>query len=65
MSEWQPISTATREKDKAVLVWDGAYIAVAHPFDKNSWMVDNSYGINEDGEIYNVTHWMPLPEPPK
>ena len=48
-----------------VLVWDGTHITVAHKSEHSGrWFVHESYGFNEDGEIYNVTHWMPLPEPP-
>lgn len=63
---WQPIETATREEGKPVLVWDGHWMAVAVPFSDKSWMIENSFGFNEDGEIWGVTHWQPLPEePPK
>lgn len=27
--------------------------------------IDNSFGYDDEGPIYHVTHWMPLPEPPK
>ncbi len=62
---WQPIKTAPRSPSVPVLVWDGEYMTVAIPFGNKNWLVYNSYGFNEDGEIYDVTHWMPLPEPPK
>jgi hypothetical protein len=65
MTNWQPIETAPKEKDLSLLVWDGQYISVAERLGDNSWIIANSYGFNEDGQIYGVTHWMPLPEPPK
>lgn len=65
MTSWQPISTAPRDSAIEILVWDGKSICVARPFGKNSWMIADSYGFNEDGEIPHVTHWLPLPEPPR
>lgn len=64
MMTWQPIESAPRGEGSPVLVWDGAYRTVAH-FVYGGWYVHNSYGFNEDGQIYDVTHWMPLPKPPK
>ena len=66
---WQPIETFEKPKERsdespAVLIWDGERCAVAN-FQYDSWWIDESYGYNEGGEIYHVTHWMPLPEPPK
>lgn len=46
---------------------DNGTQAVAHKIKykhRAAWWIDNSFGFNEDGEIYNVTHWMPLPERP-
>lgn len=74
MFVWQPIETAPTNKSRSgeaerpVLVWDGQWITVAHGTwyaDRLVWMVHNSYGFNEDGQIYDITHWMPLPDPPE
>ena len=58
MSEWQPIDTAPENTD--VLVWEayGEQFVVAQQED-GCWVAVWS------GEpIGDVTHWMPLPEPP-
>ena len=71
--EWQPIDTfilptKNGEDSEAVLIWDGYRCAVSHctSYTGSSpmWWIDESYGYNEDGEIHNPTHWMPLPAPP-
>lgn len=72
-TEWRPVSefvfpTEHGKDSGAVLVWDGNNIAVSHCTFYNggsvTWWIDDSYGYNEDGEIYGVTHFKPLPTPP-
>ena len=66
MSEWRDIETAP--KDVEVLLW--VKVAVGSPlvvqgcwyFDK---YIDDSGWIDTNGTIWPVSHWMPLPEPPK
>ena len=57
------VSTAERlpEIDQPVLVWTpyGRYHEAA-TYTGTEWVVNWDYS-----EIYGVTHWMPLPEPPK
>ncbi len=62
---WQPIATATREKDKPIMVWNGQECAIVEPLGNTRWLIANAFGFCEDGEVYDVTHWMPLPEGPK
>jgi len=60
--EWQPIETAP--KGRAVLVYKfntkEQYVAAN---------INGAYGpgwCTQDGfELFKVTHWMPLPDPPK
>jgi hypothetical protein len=61
---WKPIETAPFET--AVLVWDKSFeqavVAKKHSKripSKSYWMIDNSYGFNEDGELdaNDLTHW--------
>lgn len=57
--EWQPIETAP--KDGAdFLAYDGFEAIIAY---WNSYLRD--YRDPHDGKIVGLTHWMPLPEPPK
>jgi hypothetical protein len=68
MTDWKPESTAPI--NKAILVWEGSKIAVGRKLEYSTqnypfWMIDDSFGFNEDGQIYDVTHWAELPEPPK
>lgn len=65
---WQPIETAPENSDSVpVLLWDARLrqCVVGRRFAyPKGWIVDNSYGWNEDGQIDDVTHWMPTPPPP-
>jgi hypothetical protein len=67
---WQPVITAP--DDEPVLVWvvnDSAKTAAADIGYKDVagnqywWLTLGGMPIEEDD--YRVTHWMPLPEPPK
>ena len=71
MSEWQPIETAPVSEVEddwiRVLVWvsDGGWdgkgtVAFGYKLPKSGRM-------RADGYLgdFNITHWMPLPEPPK
>ena len=59
---WQPIETAPGP-DVPVLVWDGK-CTVGRKTTHGSWFVDDTYGFCEDGQIYDPTHWQPLPAGP-
>ena len=64
--EWQPIETAP--KDSEVLLW--VDIAVGNPLViQGCWFSDEEMGesgwIDVNGEVHEVTHWMPLPDPPE
>lgn len=57
MTDWQPIETAPR---------DGTVIIVYAPglFQTAAWI--DGYWTNAcESWLDDVTHWMPLPEPPK
>ena len=62
---WQPIDTAPRGEDIPIMVWDGKQCAIVTRLGDSGWIIADSYGFNEDGEVFDVTHWMPLPEGPK
>jgi hypothetical protein len=66
MSEWQPIETAP--KDKVIDIWlknghrwsDCYYDTICH-----EWRTSRPAGYLISVHERGVTHWMPLPEPPK
>lgn len=60
MSEWIPVSERLPEDGELVYAWVSSYGEMAW-VDDGAWCSEyvNDY---EDGEI---THWMPLPMPPK
>jgi hypothetical protein len=64
MARWIPVSEKRPEKDGSVLVFRG----YDNPrIDVEYYLNDGPYhsGFFDDGEQdTNVTHWMPLPEPP-
>jgi len=68
MSEWQPIDTAP--KNTPILVTDGDVIVVVKrgEFVGKDWIDEVGFGGYEwdwNFEWEDLTHWMPLPEPPK
>lgn len=62
-SPWQSIETAPKDGTPILGYCDQGPVVIRHSY--GSWMVDNSHGYNEDGEVYGVTDWMPLPGAPK
>lgn len=62
MSEWQPIETAPKD-GTIVLLYDGAY-PIAGFFDFGGW-IPADVDLQDMWPQIEVTHWMPLPEPPK
>lgn len=60
MSEWISVKNGLPTDALSVLVWNGAVVFDAYMFIEGSnkkWAVDCK---QED-----ITHWMPLPPPPK
>ena len=59
--KWIPVSERLPEQYETVIGWDGHFMGeVQHSHNGFVWLDDD--GWNETAEI---THWMPLPEPPK
>jgi hypothetical protein len=56
MSEWQPIESAP--KDKHILGCHAGFGYVVVVYWKNGHFTDGAFPLIE------VTHWMPLPDPP-
>lgn len=73
-TEWQPIDTAPKDFVTEFDGWNGERVpnvCWAHPYDtpkgENDWCV-TEYDIGWGWKwvrVKNLTHWMPLPTPPK
>lgn len=66
---WQPIETAPKDGTSVILaaVRDGKYVVGEGLWEGDAWWWANEWGdYNTDQiEMYRqVTHWMPLPDPP-
>jgi len=59
--EWQPIETAQRGK---AIAWDGKIGLIPDAYLYGNGDTRAIYGYYNN-TAYFVTHWMPLPEPPK
>jgi len=58
MTEWIKLSDRLPEKGKEILVFSrGIYMAT-------TWNGETFYERNEN-RVGDITHWMPLPKPPK
>jgi hypothetical protein len=64
---WQPISTAPRDGTFILLVEsDGVVRQGRYVNDACRWFELNADWTDSwDGEIYQPTHWMSLPDPPE
>lgn len=70
MQEWISVKDRVPEIDKDVLVFDSNTKQCSVRYRLNEFYPDcdeenNKYAWNDQGIINSVTHWMPLPEPPK
>ena len=61
MSDWRPIATAPKD-GTVILSWDGnVRMCVAWSTRDKCWFV---YDDDNRDDWNDVTHWMPLPDPP-
>lgn len=70
MSEWQPIETAPDDGSHFVAWFTTSYGGFAHicAIDKfrGERRISSTWAYySEAPDMSNVTHWMPLPKPPK
>jgi hypothetical protein len=64
LMQWQPIETAPRDKN-IIVFGEGCDSGYEAWWDGFSWMVMDQDNLEPPTELCtNVTHWMPLPEPP-
>lgn len=62
MSKWISVKDRLPTKDKLVLVINGDRIEIMTYLGHYK---SSLYWVNSWGKPIDVTHWMPLPEPPK
>lgn len=64
MNDWISVNDKLPENIRSVLVWDSVDndVFTGYYCKYNGWTVDGFYDVEYH---FNVTHWMPLPEPPK
>ena len=66
MNEWVSVEDRLPERnlDNALILisFKGKYLYYVAYFEDGKWYVPNMYGRDC---LKDVTHWMPLPEPPK
>lgn len=63
-SKWIPCSERLPKSYDEVLIWDSLDNVHYLGFyaNANGWVVD---GYEDDRYSFDITHWMPLPEPPE
>ena len=74
LSSWHPMRTAPRDGTKIVVLGNnygdkeqGTHICIASCIDGLFYHENDDIGMNVDSGFFleHLTHWMPLPEPPK
>jgi hypothetical protein len=71
MNDWNPIETAPENKEVLVYSKNGISVARRDSFGLFYGIVDGevpSYDEDQEDwhyEVYDPTHWMPLPNPPE
>ena len=56
------VSVEDRLPETECLATDGHEVLIGHITRRNS---ENYSAVSDDETLYNITHWMPLPEPPQ
>lgn len=59
---WIIVEDRLPEEGVMVLCFNAEYV---RPYFVASWCPEEGWFIDVDGYVYVITHWMPLPEPPK
>lgn len=59
---WISAEERLPEEGVMVLCFNAEYV---RPYFVASWCPEEGWFIDVDGYVYVITHWMPLPEPPK
>ena len=63
-SEWISVDDRLPEESRQYLTWHGFYYGIHdYSVEKQGWNI--LYCEDRETEVKTVTHWKPLPEPPK
>lgn len=62
MSEWISVKDRLPDSSEIVIVEGGIARFVRHPYEH--WVTETSFSHGREIQ-WEVTHWMPLPEPPE
>lgn len=64
---WQPIESAPKDGTEILIAYDGSVSIAFFHTGYDNWRDENGVKLDWDPDWFdqNVTHWMPLPEPPK
>ncbi len=70
MNKWRNINSAPKDGSN-ILLWDGHEVEKAawrrpHSGGRKGWCLPDSDQDEQGGcaEVWNPTHWMPIPKPP-
>ncbi len=69
---WIPVEEELPEHGEEVLGWQTSNVGdhwwpgvfVCHRWDRDTEHVNAGEWFSEEGKLWNVTHWQPLPSPP-
>lgn len=64
MIDWQPIESAPKDGDPFLAYWCGNIVSAYWNLYQGNWQ-EWPDGDFEDIHGEELTHWMPLPEPPR
>ena len=62
--DWISVKDKLPKKETAVLVWRGM-VDICGYMGNKIWLTDDENMYPVTAEERGITHWMPLPEPPK
>lgn len=63
--QWISVKSRLPKCGERVIATDGSFVGEAYRTSANSWYRATGYAWRNMSGARVVTHWMPLPEPPK
>jgi hypothetical protein len=65
MSDWIKVEDRMPERGKEVVVYNAGFVMSAYVRSTEYFKKPVTPWMSNNRPLYHVTHWMPLPEPPK